>query len=85
MALGTTIGSLPALMVTFVFPLSLILLARYLMPQQVRPISAFPAAAALALPASEPGPANQGEAAGFSGWTERTFLFPLLLCIALLA
>ncbi len=36
MALGTTIGSLPALMVTLVFPLSLILLARYLMPRQVQ-------------------------------------------------
>ncbi len=85
MALGTTIGSLPALMVTFVFPLSLILLARYLMPQQVKPISAFPAAAALAQPAAEPGPASRREAAGFSGWTERTFLFPFLLGIALVA
>ena len=39
------LGIAGALMVTFVFPLSLILLARYLMPQQVQPISAFPAAA----------------------------------------
>jgi short-chain fatty acids transporter len=85
MALGTTIGSLPALLVTLVFPLALILLARYLMPRQVQPISAFPAAAALAQPAAEPGPSAGAEASGFSGWTERTFLFPFLLCIALAA
>ncbi len=85
MALGTTIGSLPAIMVTLVFPLSLILLACYLMPRQVKPISTFPQAVALAQPASEPGPTTQGEASGFSGWTERTFLFPLLLGIALVA
>jgi short-chain fatty acids transporter len=83
MALGTTIGSVPALMVTFVFPLSLILLARYLMPRQVRPISAFPAAAALVQPDPGPGPAHGAGASGFSGWTERTSLFPLLLCVAL--
>ncbi len=83
MALGTTIGSLPALMVTLVFPLSLILLARFLMPQQVRPISDFPSAAALAQPGAENGPAPGANVPGFSGWTERTFLFPLLLCVAL--
>jgi short-chain fatty acids transporter len=85
MALGTTIGSLPALLVIAVFPLALILLARFLMPQQVKPISAFPHAAALAQPARESGldPAPAAPAPGFSGWTERTWLFPFLLCIAL--
>jgi short-chain fatty acids transporter len=83
MALGTTIGSLPALMVIVVFPLALILLARFLMPRQVKPISTFPNAAALAQPARESGVDPAPAAPGFSGWTERTFLFPFLLCVAL--
>ena len=83
MALGTTIGSLPALLVIAVFPLALILLARFLMPQQVKPISAFPNAAALAQPARESGQDPAPATPGFSGWTERTWLFPFLLCIAL--
>jgi short-chain fatty acids transporter len=85
MALGTTIGSLPALLVSVVFPLLLILLARFLMPRQVKSISAFPNAMALACPPPEAGQERAVESAGFSGWTERTFLFPLLLCIALTA
>jgi short-chain fatty acids transporter len=83
MALGTTIGSLPALMVIVLFPLALIQLARFLMPRQVKPISAFPDAAALAQPVCGPDPDSAPAAPGFSGWTERTFLFPFLLCIAL--
>jgi short-chain fatty acids transporter len=83
MALGTTIGSLPALLVIAVFPLALILLARFLMPQQAKPISAFPNAAALAQPARESGLEPAPAAPGFSGWTERTSLLPFLLCIAL--
>jgi short-chain fatty acids transporter len=85
MALATTIGSLPALLVSVVFPLALILLARFLMPRQVRPISAFPNAAALASPPPESEKDAAAAATGFSGWTERTFLFPLLLCMALAA
>jgi short-chain fatty acids transporter len=83
MALGTTIGSLPALLVSVVFPLLLILLARFLMPRQVKSISAFPNAMALACPPPEADQERAVESAGFSGWTERTFLFPLLLCVAL--
>jgi len=83
MALGTTIGSLPALLVSVVFPLLLILLARFLMPRQVKSISAFPNAMALACPPPEADQQTAVESAGFSGWTERTFLFPLLLCVAL--
>ncbi|MBK6454050.1 MAG: TIGR00366 family protein [Proteobacteria bacterium] len=72
MALGTTIGSLPALMVTLVFPLSLVLLARYLMPQQVQPISAFPAAAGVGAACCrsrvrQPGTARPAFPAGPSG------------------
>jgi len=85
MALGTTIGSLPALLVSVVFPLLLILLARFLMPRQVKSISAFPNAMALACPPPEADQERAVESAGFSGWTERTFLFPLLLCVALTA
>ncbi|MBK7904690.1 MAG: hypothetical protein IPJ97_18585 [Proteobacteria bacterium] len=66
MALGTTIGSLPALMVTFVFPLSLILLARYLMPQQVRPIRPS-GRGGVGAACFEPGPATRGKRSAFSG------------------
>jgi short-chain fatty acids transporter len=83
MALGTTIGSLPALAVILVFPLALIVLARLLMPGDVKPLSMFPGAMALAQPTAGPEVAAGAEPAGFSGWTERTTLFPLLLCLAL--
>jgi short-chain fatty acids transporter len=83
LALGTTIGSLPALAVILVFPLALIVLARLLMPGEVKPLSMFPGAMALAQPASGSEAAAGAEPTGFSGWTERTTLFPLLLCVAL--
>jgi short-chain fatty acids transporter len=83
LALGTTIGSLPALAVILVFPLALIVLARLLMPGEVKPLSMFPGALALAQPTAGPGVVTGTEPAGFSGWTERTTLFPLLLCVAL--
>jgi short-chain fatty acids transporter len=80
--LGTTIGSLPAILVIVVFPTALAFMANALMPRVVRPISAFPTTAALVSGA----PSSMGESpsqAGFSGWTERTTLFPRLLCLAL--
>jgi short-chain fatty acids transporter len=83
LALGTTIGSLPALAVILVFPLALIVLARFLMPGAVKPLSMFPGALALAQPTAGPEAARGTEPTGFSGWTERTTLFPFLLCLAL--
>lgn len=84
LSLGTTIGSLPALLVIIVFPTLLTLIALALMPSDVRPISRFPAA--LALATIEPPPVDTvAQPGGFSGWTERTALFPILLCVALAA
>ena len=80
--LGTTIGSLPAILVILVFPTMLAFLAHALMPRVVRPISHFPAAAALASCPPPPLDATASQA-GFSAWTERTRIFPLMLCIAL--
>lgn len=53
-----------------------------LMPHTVRPLSAFPAAAALVSrePVRADAPVSQG---GFSGWMERTTVFPVLLCVTL--
>lgn len=84
MSLGTTIGSLPALLVILVFPAMTTVIALALMPAEPRPLSQFPAAAALAQaePAAAPMPAT---GVTFSGWTERTALFPVLLCVALVA
>jgi short-chain fatty acids transporter len=82
--LGTTIGSLPAMLVILVFPTLLALIALRLMPGDARPISQFPGASALAK--FEPPPvAPVEQPGGFSGWTERTAMFPLLLCVALVA
>ena len=84
LSLGTTIGSLPALLVIIVFPTLLTLIALALMPSDVRPISRFPAAFAFAT--FEPPPVDTvAQPGGFSGWTERTALFPILLCVALAA
>lgn len=84
LSLGTTIGSLPALLVIIVFPTLLTLIALALMPSDVRPISRFPAA--LALATLDPPPVDTvAQPGGFSGWTERTALFPILLCVALAA
>ena len=84
MSLGTTIGSLPAVLVILVFPTLLTLMALMLMPTQPRQLSQFPAAAALAKLAPPAANVAQGRAS-FSEWTERTSLFPLLLCVALVA
>jgi short-chain fatty acids transporter len=84
MSLGTTIGSLPALLVIAVFPALLALSALALRPSDPRLLSQFPAAAALA--SREPAPVAAGtHTAGFSAWTERTALFPMLLCLAFAA
>jgi short-chain fatty acids transporter len=82
LSLGTTIGSLPALLVIIVFPTLLTLIALALMPSDVRPISRFPAALALAK-LGPPAVSTATRPGGFSGWTERTALFPILLCVAL--
>jgi short-chain fatty acids transporter len=84
LSLGTTIGSLPALLVIIVFPTLLTLIALALMPSDVRPISRFPAALALAK-FEPPAVSTFAQPGGFSGWTERTALFPILLCVALAA
>lgn len=81
-SLGSTIGSLPALAVVLVFPVTLVLLALWLAPRDARPLSAFPHAQALAGKPEE-NAADPGPPAGLSGWTERTRLFPWLLSAAL--
>jgi short-chain fatty acids transporter len=84
LSLGTTIGSLPALLVIVAFPTLLALSALVLKPGDPRPISMFPAAVELA--SRKPPPVAAGaHAEGFSAWTERTPLFPLLLCVAFAA
>lgn len=80
--LETTIGSMPAIAVVLVFPVALVLLALWLMPRDAQPLSAFPRALALAGEAADGDAAPPGPA-GFSGWTERTRLFPWLLAAAL--
>ena len=82
LSLGTTIGSLPALLVIVVFPTLLALIALALMPSTARPISSFPGAAALAS-FEPPVVSPEAQPAGFSGWTERTALFPVMLAVAL--
>jgi short-chain fatty acids transporter len=51
------------------------------MPRDGQELSAFPAANALAKPAADP--ERVSSPPGFSAWTERTVLFPLLLAVAL--
>ncbi len=81
-SLGTTIGSLPALAVVIAFPFALVAMARWLRPRDAKPLSAFPHAEALARDLTGDSVADT-RATGFSGWTERTALFPWLLAAAL--
>lgn len=78
MTLGTTIWSLPSVLLVILFPLALVAMARFLMPQAAKQLSAFPSAGAL-VETADPAPGALGPINGFSDWTERTRVFPLLL------
>jgi short-chain fatty acids transporter len=86
MPLSATIWSPGALLLTLLFPLALILLARLVMPRVVQPLSDFPGAQALGRLAetapvgAQPPPVVEP---GFGSWSERTRVFPILLAIVL--
>lgn len=85
MPLRTTIWSPAAIAIELMFLAALIVIARLIMPRTVEPISRFPASAALAKSElEEEGPAA-APAEGFSGWAERSPIFPALLIAALFA
>ena len=87
MSLRTTIWSLPAVIITLVFPVGVVVLARLLMPRTPKPLSAFPeAAAAVATPDARVPPLHPDEEpAGFAAWMERSGLVTAALGVALLA
>jgi len=68
--------------VVVLYPLALIALARAIQPRDAQPLSAFPDSVALTRLAPPMSDANEAPA-GFSGWSERTALFPLLLAAVL--
>ncbi len=86
MPLSTTIWSPGALLLTMLFPIALIALARLVMPRAVQPLSAFPEAQALGRLADTAPVGSQPAAAvepGFGSWSERTRVFPILLAVIL--
>jgi short-chain fatty acids transporter len=87
MSLRTTIWSLPAVIITLVFPVAVVVLALRLMPRVPKPLSAFSeAAAAVAAPDARVPPLHPDEEpAGFAAWIERSPLVTLALGVALLA
>lgn len=82
MPLATTIWSPTAIAMVVLYPLAVVMLARLLMPRQVRPISQYPAASALA-EAPDAASALPDAPRGLAAWSERTRLFPLLLAAVL--
>ncbi|MEX1993667.1 MAG: TIGR00366 family protein [Steroidobacteraceae bacterium] len=82
MPLASTIWSAPAIVLVLLYPLAVAALARLLMPRQVRPISLYPAAGALA-EAPDLAAALPQAVRGIAAWSERTRIFPLLLAAAL--
>lgn len=82
MPLATTIWSTASIALVVAYPLAVAALARLLMPRQVRPISQYPAAGALA-EAPDLAAALPQATRGIAAWSERTPLFPLLLAAAL--
>jgi short-chain fatty acids transporter len=86
MSLRSTIWSLPAVLVSVIFPIAVAAVTLFLMPRSIRPLSAFPEASAIAgtadpaLPASAPGE----EVTGFAAWIERSPVIPAVLGAALL-
>jgi short-chain fatty acids transporter len=81
--LGRTIGSTAALAFCGVFVVTLIALARALLPREPRGLDRYPSALQLA-EAPPVGPTSEGDAAlgapgGFARWTEQSALFPRAL------
>ncbi len=82
MPLATTIWSTASIALVVLYPLAVVALARLLMPRQVRPISQYPSAGALA-EAPDISAAMPVAERGLAAWSERTRLFPLLLAAIL--
>lgn len=80
--LSATIGSSPAICLVVAFPLVLAAFAHWLMPRDVRPLSAYPAALAFVEPPAAGSGAPSG-ASGLAAWSERSRALPLLLCALL--
>jgi short-chain fatty acids transporter len=86
MSLRSTIWSLPAVIISVLFPIAVVLLAVVLMPRPTRPLSAFREAQALVSrpDASAPPLHPDEEPAGFAAWVERSPVIPVMLVLALL-
>ncbi len=80
--LSTTIWAPASILMVVAYALAVALAGHLMMPRTGRPISQFPDSGALAA-APDAATAVAIAARGFSAWTERTQLFPLLLAAAL--
>lgn len=78
MPLATTIGAPSAIAMSVAFPLGLVGLARFMMPREPRPVSAYPDSCALIEPVAAAA-ALPGTARGLAAWSERTRVLPGVL------
>ena len=88
MPMNSTILSRGAVLLSVSFPVILVLLARWIMPKNAEPLSAFPRALALldTIDTPEASATNSGiQISGFAAWCDRTRLLPLLLSLALVS
>jgi short-chain fatty acids transporter len=82
MPLSTTIWSPATLLMVVLFPLLVVVLARWVMPREVEQLSAFPHAWALTEASDQVGQ-DESSSRGFARWSETSRFVPLLL-VALL-
>lgn len=82
MPLSTTIWSTGSVLLVCLFPLLLAVLARFVMPRDIEPLSAFEHAHALSEATARPTDDDSG-ARGIARWTERSRLVPMLLAAML--